>query len=124
MTTSNYGKRAVYGAGQKTDKGLHTQMKKKTNTIQARGAKQPFRLVMNSDATVAEPMLTMPQAIRYTGRSYGMLYKAATNGTLECQQAGPGCVMFFGLGAVNAYMARTKTGVLPSKSALPTRGKK
>jgi hypothetical protein len=89
-------------------------MKQKTKT-KTRGAKQPIRLVKKPGSNAVEPMLTMPQAIRYTGRTYCMLYKATVNGTLECQQAGPGRVMFFSFGALNTYLSRTKSGAPLSK---------
>ena len=82
---------------------------KKTTKTKARGAKQPIRLVQ-TDSDTYEPLLTMAQAIRSTGMTYAMLYKAAVNGRLECRQAGPGCAMFFSLPALNAFVSRTKSG--------------
>ena len=90
------------------------QMKNKT-VAKTRGAKQPITLVKKDGAVALEPRLTMSQAMRYTGRSYGMIYRHALEGKIECEQAGPGCIMFFTMPALNAYMAQSKTGAPLSK---------
>lgn len=60
-------------------------------------------------------LLNMQQAVRMTGRTYGMLYRHAIEGKIKCHQVGVGTKMFFTLGAIADYLALEKPVSKPAK---------